>query len=237
MNTRDAAVAAARRGWAVFPCIPGDKRPAIDHWEQRASADPGHVAVAWQARYRDHNIGVACGPSGLVVLDLDTHGELPLGWRDEPGVHDGKDVLAVKAEQAGQPWPETWLVATPTGGWHLYYRAVPGIEIRNSAGKIGPMVDVRGCGGYVVAAGSVTPAGLYETLSGPGEQPEPLPPWLLLHIRPPPSPVSHAPEPREVPALRRLHGVLDAALESGLRGGESEARRTIASGLRSGGLR
>jgi hypothetical protein len=130
----------------------------------------------------------------------------------------------------------------------------------------------------VVAAGSVTPAGLYETLSGPGEQPEPLPPWLLLHIRPPPSPVSHAPEPREVPALRRLHGVLDAvassgagtrngrlhwaacraaemitegkmtrevaervlldaALESGLRGGESEARRTIASGLRSGGLR
>jgi len=31
--------------------------------------------------------------------------------------------------------------------------------------------------------------------------------------------------------------LLDAALESGLRGGESEARRTIASGLRSGGLR
>ena len=27
--TREAAVAAARRGWSVFPCLPGDKRPAV----------------------------------------------------------------------------------------------------------------------------------------------------------------------------------------------------------------
>ena len=72
-----------------------------------------------------------------------------------PGVHDGRDVLALLAEWAGQPWPVTYTVKTPTGGLHLYYAAPDGPEIRNSAGKIGPLIDVRGGGGYVLAAGSV----------------------------------------------------------------------------------
>src|ERR1022692_3977538 len=70
--TRAAAIAAARRGWAVFPCRPGDKRPAIDRWEERASADPTHIETAWRDRYPRANVGIAAGPSGLVVVDLDT---------------------------------------------------------------------------------------------------------------------------------------------------------------------
>jgi hypothetical protein len=264
----------------VFPCLPNDKRPAIDRWEQRASCDPEHVAEAWGGRYADHNIGVACGPSRLTVLDLDTHGTLPLGWRDEPGVHDGKDVLATLAERAGQPWPTTMMVATPSDGWHLYYRAPARVEVRNSASKIGPLVDVRGVGGYVVGAGSVTDAGHYEMLSDPDEPVEPLPPWLLaLIFPPPPVPVHREPlRPHVASMSARLRGVvqavldsdpgtrngrlhwaacraaemiteqvidrdtaeallLDAALESGLRGGEREARLTIASGLRNGGVK
>ena len=56
----------------------------------------------------------------------------------------------------GQLWPVTYTVKTPTGGLHLYYTTPDGPEIRNSAGKIGPLIDVRGGGGgYVLAAGSV----------------------------------------------------------------------------------
>ena len=152
MNARAAAVEAARRGWAVFPCRPSDKRPAVPDWERRACADPERVGRYWPSDH--HNIGIACGPSRLVVIDLDTHSPLPDDWR-LPGIHDGRDVLALLAEWAGQPWPVTYTVTTPTGGLHLYYAAPDGPGIRNSAGKIGPLIDVRGGGGYVLAAGSV----------------------------------------------------------------------------------
>ncbi len=181
-----AAVAAARRGWHVFPCRQGDKRPAIDRWEERASASPEHVEAAWRDRWPRANIGVACGPSGLVVIDLDTPehgGQLPDSWRAEPGIRDGRDVLATLAERAGQPWPATCGVLTPRGGLHLYFAAIPGRQIRNSAGKIGPMIDARGAGGYVIGAGSIIGGRLYEVVSDGAV--EPLPLWLTDLADPP----------------------------------------------------
>lgn len=262
---------AARRGWHVFPCRPGDKRPAVADWERRACADPERVARYWPSAR--HNVGVACGPSHLVVIDLDTHGELPGDWQ-MPGVRDGRDVLAQLCEWADQPWPGTYMVATPSGGWHLYYQAPCGTGIRNSASLIGPMIDVRGVGGYVVGAGSVVDGCRYELLDGDG--PEPLPGWLarLLTSRPDPSPFASGAVVGSA-AGRRLGGLIEhvrggtpgdrngrlywaarragemaaageadlgaagealvlAALEAGLRGGDREARRTVASGLRGG---
>ena len=177
-----AALAAVARGWHVFPCRPGDKRPAVDRWEQRACADPEAVRRYWPSAR--HNVGIATGPSGLVVLDLDTHGHLPDGWREMPGIRDGKDVLAQLCEWAGQPWPSTYMVATPSDGWHLYFTAPEGCEIRNSAGLLGPQVDVRAAGGYVVSAGSIVDGKPYEVLDAEG--PSSLPPWIyrLLTSRP-----------------------------------------------------
>jgi len=173
------AVKAAERDWAVFPCRPGDKRPAVSEWEQRACSDPDQVRQFWPSAR--HNVGIACGPSALVVLDLDAHGDLPEEWQ-LPGLHDGRDVLAQLAEWAGQPWPSTYWVQTPSGGWHLYFRAPEGSQIRNSASLIGPQVDVRAAGGYVVGAGSVVDGKAYEVLDSC--DPEPLPPWLCRLLSP-----------------------------------------------------
>jgi hypothetical protein len=174
VNTADAAVMLAEHGWHVFPCRPGDKRPAVDRWEQRACADPDRVARFWPSP--KHNIGIATGPSGLVVLDLDTHGELPDEWHKLPGIRDGRDVLAQLCEWVGQPWPSTYIVVTPSGGWHMYYAAPEGSTIRNSASLLGPMVDVRARGGYVVAGGSAVGGRPYEVLDAEG--PAPLPAWI-----------------------------------------------------------
>jgi Bifunctional DNA primase/polymerase, N-terminal len=202
VSGRDAAIAAACRGWAVFPCRPNDKRPAVDCWEQRACNDPDRVARYWPPPR--HNVGIATGPSGLVVLDLDTHGELPDEWQ-LPGVHDGRDVLAQLCEWAGQPWPSTYMVATPSGGWHLYFTAPDGAEIRNSASLLGPLVDVRGAGGYVVGAGSLVDGKPYEALDS-GDL-VPLPSWIGRLLAPAPA-VKPALGRRGAPAGARLQGLL-----------------------------
>jgi hypothetical protein len=227
MSTRDAAVAAAREGWAVFPCLPRDKRPAVDRWEERACSDPDRVARYWPSGR--HNVGCACGPSSRVVIDLDTHGTLPDDWR-LPGIRDGQDVLAQLCEWAGQPWPVTRTKRTPLDGWHLEFLAPAGMEIRNSAGKIGPLIDVRGAGGYVLAAGSVLdgraypddPASArimkdgraYEVING--TCPVPLPEWLaILACPPPPAAASrpHAAATQGTPDAR-LRGLVKTVRES-----------------------
>lgn len=173
-SLRSAAIAAAQRGRAVFPLRPSTKRPAVNRWERRATADPERVARWWPA---SANIGIACGPSRLVVVDLDCHGDLPPDWAALAGVRDGRDVLAQLCDWAGEPWPSTHTVATPSAGWHLYFAAPVGQALRNTAGAIGPQIDTRAAGGYVVGAGSIVDNRTYQTVDD--RDPVPLPPWLL----------------------------------------------------------
>lgn len=65
----------------------------------------------------------------------------------------GEAAWAQLLEQHGA-LPETYTVATPSGGRHLYFVAPAGTRIGNSAGAIAPKVDVRGHGGQVVAPGT-----------------------------------------------------------------------------------
>jgi hypothetical protein len=176
----------------------------VRDWERRACSDPERVARYWPGDH--HNIGIACGPSRLVVLDLDAHGELPEDWRQLSGVNDGKDVLAQICEWAGMDWPATYTVATPSSGWHLYFAAPAGSAIRNSASMIGPQVDVRAAGGYVVGAGSTVNGREYEAI---GEDiPAELPPWIdrLLSPKQAQDPVSRP--ARQGTAPGRLTGLL-----------------------------
>ncbi|GLZ09534.1 hypothetical protein Acsp03_70000 [Actinomadura sp. NBRC 104412] len=106
------------------------------------------------------NIGIACGPSGLVVIDLDIPkpGERPPPeWADETGISDGADVFAAVCERHGQPMPfETLQVRICRGGMHLYFTAPKGVRLGNTKGRhgLGWLVDTRAHGGYVVAPGS-----------------------------------------------------------------------------------
>ena len=207
-SLRTAALSAAARGWHVFPLRPGDKRPAFpDHaedrcthtdprcraghtgWESRATTDPGRIIRAWQRV--PYNIGIACGPSCLLVIDLDMPKPgtvLPPEWVTE-GVRDGGDVLAVLCGRAGQPFPNTYTVTTASGGTHLYFRHPEhGPQLRNTRGEtgrgLGPLIDTRAHGGLVVAAGSVIGGHTYTALAD--TVPEPLPLWLAEPLYPEP---------------------------------------------------
>jgi hypothetical protein len=83
------------------------------------------------------NIGIVTGAaSGIIPLDIDPR-------------HGGDECLAA-LERTNGPLPETWRFLTGGGGEHVIFRH-PGGFIPNSAQKIGPGIDVRGDGGYIVA--------------------------------------------------------------------------------------
>lgn len=298
-----AALDCAGRGWRVFPLAQGGKRPVLHGhdrcpgtgvcasghlgWERRSTTDPERVRAAWS--HAAYNVGLATGPSGLCVLDLDTPkpGEPVPGELARQGVTCGEDMLAVVAEQAGQPVPgETLTVRTPSGGLHLYFAAPAGVPLRNTSGErgkgLGWKIDTRAWGGYVVAPGSTTPTGTYEFVyDGPVA---PLPDWLAQRLTPAPppaapvTPIRTAARSRYVEAAIRAEAikVRDAArgqrnatlyaaavalgqlvaggalteaehaevLLSAARGhisvgaySETQARKTIASGLRDGAKR
>ncbi|MFD9068928.1 bifunctional DNA primase/polymerase [Streptomyces lasiicapitis] len=187
-----AALDAASRGWRVFPLVPCGKRPAVSDWETRATTAPDRITRAWSTAA--FNVGIATGPSGLVVIDLDRPkhpGDTPPASWAERGVTDGAEVLAVLCERHGQPFPsDTYTVRTWSGGTHLYFLAPEGEPLRNTAGDsargLGWKVDTRAWGGLVVGVGSTFAGHPYEvTRAAPVA---PLPDWLAELLRPAPLP-------------------------------------------------
>ncbi|MBW8702306.1 hypothetical protein MBT84_22110 [Streptomyces sp. MBT84] len=188
-----AALNAADHGWYVFPLRPGGKQPALHgekvcrgtgectdghrKWEQRATTIPDRIRAAWSRA--PYNIGIATGPSGLLVVDLDTPEHK--GSSDAP---DGATTFGALCERAGQTVPDTYRTRTPSGGGHLYFTAPPCVRLTNTAGTVADSVDTRAWGGYVVAAGSITPAGRYEALCD--RLAAPLPDWLHTILKPAP---------------------------------------------------
>ena len=62
------------------------------------------------------------------------------------------------------PFPTAVSSKTPTGGYHIFYQHRD--DIRNTVGKLGPGLDIRGEGGYVFVPPSQTEQGAYVWCSG-----------------------------------------------------------------------
>lgn len=121
------------RGWSVMP-IGRSKVPLVP-WRALQSRPAGVRRLRdWWRRFDAPNAGIVTGRvSGIVVVDCDDAAACEL------------------VEQLGVP--ETYTVRTSRGR-HYYFQLPDGVMVRNSSGRIGMGVDVRGEGGYVVAAGS-----------------------------------------------------------------------------------
>jgi hypothetical protein len=181
----------AERGLAVFPLVPGTKRPAVEDWEHAATTEHDHICQTW-ARSA-YNIGIATGPSGLLVVDLDqpkTAADVPPAPWDRPGICNGLGVLCALASRAGEPLSATFTVGTPSGGTHLSFTQPPGHQLHNSAGRLGWKIDTRGHGGYVVASGSVVNGHRYRTECG--ARPAQLPGWITTALTRSPEPTTPA---------------------------------------------
>jgi hypothetical protein len=137
----EGALRSAARGFRVHPLKPETKEPLTHHGWKDASGDEAQVRE-WWAKWPNANVGIACGPSGVCVVDCD-HGlknaEEFEAWRDKAGL------------------PATYTVRTgrrDSFGVQMYFSGLMPTTTWDVAGCSG---DVKSVGGYVLAAGSIHP--------------------------------------------------------------------------------
>ncbi|QDP53488.1 MAG: putative primase [Prokaryotic dsDNA virus sp.] len=154
----------ASKGWHVFPIRKGTTNKPRVKWGGDATTDEKTIKGWWKA-WPEDNIGIATGPSGLTVIDVDMkHGKNGQATLDELELDYGE-------------LPHTLCATTPSGGSHLYYAG----DARTTVEQIGPGVDTRGsggAGGYVLAPGSETDVGIYDWVESSQIPVAELPDWI-----------------------------------------------------------
>ncbi|WP_176026835.1 bifunctional DNA primase/polymerase [Brucella intermedia] len=177
----DVALSYTARNWPVFPCRAADeefvdedglieilatKTPLSSNGFRGATLNERIVRELWR-RNPGAMVGVPTGaPIGAWVLDIDPK-------------HGGPDTLAALQAEHGA-LPATLTAETTSGGRHYFFKHKAGVRNR---GALGAGIDVRGDGGYVIAAGSVPAVGQpYRWLVD--MEPVDAPDWLLELVLP-----------------------------------------------------
>ncbi len=153
-------------------CRTPGKHPRIKEWEKAATTDATQIARWWQ-KWPRANIGAAMGGAQrLVVVDVDPKSGGNASLHDLAAAH-------------GDEWLNTLHVETGSRGSHFYFFYPETVELRNSASKIAPGIDIRGEGGQVILPPSRHASGRRYALTTAAEI-KPAPAWLIDELTRPP---------------------------------------------------
>ncbi len=142
LPVRDAAIAFARAGIPVFPCVTDGKHPLTPAGFHDASRDLEQVRT-WWTRWPGANIGMPTGSaSGIDVVDVDVT-KPPTGF-----------AAFERVAKAGLVDGELARVRTPSGGMHVYFAAIAERPQRCWQAA-NAHIDFRGDGGYVIVPPSI----------------------------------------------------------------------------------
>jgi len=165
----------ASAGWKLYPCTPGQKKPLIDNYYERATNDMNQL-LAWREQWPDANFAAVTGQaSGIVALDIDAPYGLP----------------ALRAlEEAFVPLDMDSLIqATPNGGWHVIFKA-PEQPLPSRPKLLGWGVELRAEKASIMLAPSVVDDSEYKTYAWTLHDveryifnPQPLPQWIVDLVR------------------------------------------------------
>ena len=148
-----------------IPCDGERGKHPCGNWGTQSASEPGDGMLQLWFGNEPRNIGIACGPSKLVVLD-----------EDEVGA------LERLASRLGKTLPRTYRVRTGRG-WHYYFAAPTHRVVGNRAGALkAHHIDVRGGkggGGYVVGAGSLHASGRTYRAEDEAAPLAELPDWIV----------------------------------------------------------
>ena len=128
-------------GWSLIP-VSKEKRPLIQWMRYQETKATLEEIEGWIQRWPDMCLGAVTGEiSGIVAIDID---------EQDPDVSS---------------YPVTAMSKTGRNGRHLFYE-YPGKHIANAVRML-PNTDLRGDGGFVVIAPSVSIHGSYEWINTP----------------------------------------------------------------------
>lgn len=171
MTVLETALAYASYGLHVFPCEPQSKRPLgslVPHGHLDATTDAETIRQ-WFTTRPDANLAVATGPSRLLVVDIDGP--------------EGEETVEFLADNLSLTLPTTRasLTGRSNGGRHLWFTLPAGApRIPSRAAALGPSVDIRADGGYVVAPPSIHATGSsYSWATPPGTPFATVPTWII----------------------------------------------------------
>ena len=137
------ALAYAKLGWSIFPIKTKEKKPKIK-WEkyQREKATEEQIKNWWK-KWPDANIGIVTGAiSGIIAIDIDS-----MQGR-EAYINQFGELHGTISQRTGKP-----------EALQLIFKHPKDQDYSNRARML-PDVDVRGDGGYIVAAPSIHPNGV-----------------------------------------------------------------------------
>ena len=172
-NLTAALAYADKLGWSVFPLIPREKRPLTSNGYKDASTDREKI-IEWWTKNPNAGIGVPTGKlNGFFVVDVDDNGFNKTG----------RETLELLENQYGK-LPSTVESISGSGGMHLLFKYVDGMEYKKELGKD---IDIKSDGGYIVVSPSIHPNGKsyhWEVSSHPLEKEiVQAPTWLINSIQ------------------------------------------------------
>ncbi|MDV5143147.1 bifunctional DNA primase/polymerase [Streptomyces sp. SBC-4] len=214
----------AEQGWRFTPCsrdarprrptappaAPRDTHPptapclAAHRWchgFHAATLDTDRITHWWRDNPR-HGVGVACGPAGLVVVDIDTTPRpRPRATASGRESRSATPSTSQASPTASTPSPSSPPCAATTARTRHHHparthtlrrtaRLVPGrrhtplalLRRQQPRTALAWQVDIRAHGGYIVAPTTTLPTGSYQPLDGP-RTPAPLPGWLAAELQ------------------------------------------------------
>lgn len=158
----DAAMAYARDGFHVVPlfepngavcscpqgaaCTKPGKHPRTEHGFKAASIDEAQVRE-WWTRWPSANIGIACGPSSIAVIDVDTK-----GFRAWHTLEKNRAVLDGPRQRSGGERDGD------SAFHHFFAHDHAANPLRNSK-ALGEGIDFIGDGGMIIVAPSLHASG------------------------------------------------------------------------------
>lgn len=184
MTILEHALKYAARGWKVFPCHQVDssgqcscgvpkchwpenqnagKHPRTQNGYKDATLEEDQIRL-WWGKWPTAPIGVACAPSGLIVIDIDPRNGGDSKFNEiqrEIGKLDGP------------------LVKTGSGGWHIYMLPFAG----SPKGVLERGIDIK-FNGYVIAPPSMHPCGKPYQWEQDGEPTEAPDVWVKRLLKP-----------------------------------------------------
>jgi len=154
MTMLDHALRLAAKGFHVFPCEVNGKKPLIMDFPNVATRDATQIKRWFDNQH--YNIGISTSRYGdskaLVVIDIDNK--------------NGKsgDASILELEMQGLDLPSSMEQSTPSGGRHIIYSVAA--ACKQGVSVLGPGLDIRSRGGYIIGPGSVIDGVPYRQING-----------------------------------------------------------------------